>query len=128
MLDYFSEFWNLFYIKVSVQITHHVGNETEEQANQDKLAESGIPVELADPQPASSEFREGEEQVTLEYDPETQTVQIQRAETVRNSSERSFINKDIEKQECIPVGCVPPAAVAVRDQAPPCGQTDICKI
>ena len=97
MLDYFSDRWNLFYVKVSVQITHHVGNETEEQANQDKLAESGIPVELADPQPTSSDFREGEEQVTLEYDPETQTVQIQRAETVRNSSERSFINKDIEK-------------------------------
>ena len=90
-----------FYIKVSVQITHHVGNETEEQANQDKLAESGIPVELADPQPASSEFREGEEQVTLEYDPETQTVQIQRAETVRNSSEQSFINKCIEKSNHI---------------------------
>ena len=86
-----------FFVKVSVQITHHVGNETEEQADQDKLAESGIPVELADPQPASSEFREGEEQVTLEYDPETQTVQIQRAETVRNS-ELSFINnKDNEK-------------------------------
>ena len=85
MLDYFSQCSNLFCEKVSVQITHHVGSETEEQANQDKLAESGIPVELADPQPA--EFREEEEQVTLEYDPETQTVQIQQAETVRNSSE-----------------------------------------
>ena len=86
-MDYFSECLNLFCEKVSVQITHHVGSETEEQANQDKLAESGIPVELADPQPASSEFREEEEQVTLEYDPETQTVQIQQAETVRNSLE-----------------------------------------
>ena len=41
----------------------------------------------------------------------------------------------IFKQECIPVGCVPPAAVAVGgvstmhppDHAPPCGQTHACK-
>ena len=42
-----------------------------------------------------------------------------------------------EQQECIPVRCVPPAAVAVRrglhqaapprEQAPPCGQTHTCK-
>ena len=36
-----------------------------------------------------------------------------------NRSKRSNIRKKDKKQECIPVGCVPPAAVAVREEGLP---------
>ena len=69
-----------FYLQVSVQITHHVGSETEEQVNQNKLTESGIAVELADPQAVTNE--EQDEHVTVEFEPDTQTVQIEQQDLV----------------------------------------------
>ena len=45
------------------------------------MAESGIAVELTDPQIVTSQGQE--EHMTVEFEPETQTVQLQQPELVR---------------------------------------------
>ncbi len=59
--------------QVSVQITHHVGNDAEDEVKEDRLAESGVPVELTDAQASYAESQEQQVTVELNEDRELQS-------------------------------------------------------